>query len=286
MKKPSRVNISGRQSALTTRKAWTDEEDELVKKHAPNIKEIMRLIPGRTHASIACRWQKLQNKANPSRTKIAENGTARCQHSKRRSEASRLQKINGSANVTSSGVFVKVHNLVQRAISTIIQEAKARDHQRQYFQKNKQVYNSNKRKRRKTDDAYRMKMILRTRFGTYLHNKGVGKSGKTAELLKMSYGDFVSYLGGLKREDEDLRHMEIDHIFPITRYNILDPSEMAKFQHFSNFQPLTKYENIWKKDRLPTKEMASRVKLENWPSGVTESMLPDRYYGWSTALRM
>jgi len=36
---------------------------------------------------------------------------------------------------------------------------------------------------------------------------------------------------------------EIDHIIPITRFNLLDPEEQKKAFHFSNTQPLNWREN-------------------------------------------
>ena len=80
--------------------------------------------------------------------------------------------------------------------------------------------------------------------------------------------------------------MEVDHIFPMSRYNCLLESEQRKVMHWSNFQPLPAEENLYKSDKLPTKAMAAKVARWAWPDGVTEDMLPDIYDGWATPLRM
>ena len=59
-----------------------------------------------------------------------------------------------------------------------------------------------------------------------------------------------------------------------------------KVMNITNLQPLTKEENRQKWDKLPTKAMAAKVDRSCWPDGVTEDMLPDKYDGWATPLRM
>jgi hypothetical protein len=56
--------------------------------------------------------------------------------------------------------------------------------------------------------------------------------------------------------------------------------------HWSNYQPLTNFENAQKSNKLPTKAMADKVDRSCWPDGITMDKLPDRYDGWATGLRM
>ena len=90
----------------------------------------------------------------------------------------------------------------------------------------------------------------------------------------------------MQAPEEDMCSMEIDHVFPMTRYNCLLEDQQKKAMNKSNLQPLTARENMYKSDRLPTKAMAAKVARWAWPDGVTEDMLPDIYDGWSTPLRM
>ena len=79
---------------------------------------------------------------------------------------------------------------------------------------------------------------------------------------------------------------EIDHIFALALYDLRNPQNVARVMHWSNLQLLTRVENQWKTDKLPTKAMAAKVPRELWPDGITEDMLPDIYPGWRTPLRM
>ena len=56
--------------------------------------------------------------------------------------------------------------------------------------------------------------------------------------------------------------------------------------HWSNLQPLPMKDNRSKNNKLPTKAMAAKVARWAWPDGITEDMLPDKYDGWATPLRM
>jgi len=80
--------------------------------------------------------------------------------------------------------------------------------------------------------------------------------------------------------------VELDHIFPLNRYDVSDVVQQMSVAHFTNMQPLKQPENRNKSDKLPTKAMAAKVDRDKWPPGITEDMLPDIYPGWATALRM
>ena len=69
-------------------------------------------------------------------------------------------------------------------------------------------------------------------------------------------------------------------------YRIQEQKQQEKAMNFTNMQPLTKYENEIKLNKLPTKAMAAKVNPDCWPDGITIDMLPDIYPGWATPLRM
>ena len=79
---------------------------------------------------------------------------------------------------------------------------------------------------------------------------------------------------------------EVDHIFPLSLFDLSNPENVKRVMHWSNYQLLTVEENRTKSDTLPTKVMASNVERWAWPPGVTEDMLPDIYEGWSTEMWM
>jgi hypothetical protein len=145
------------------------------------------------------------------------------------------------------------------------------------------------RERKQTDPAYASRCRVRSRINSWLKlSHPLGKLGKSATTFKMvgcTQVDFYDHLRQQRSEFNPSTH-EIDHIFPLYSYNIIDNVQQLHATHFSNSQPLCISENRWKSNKLPTKAMAVKVDRDKWPPGITEDMLPDIYPGWATPLRM
>ena len=156
--------------------------------------------------------------------------------------------------------------------------ARNRDHERQRVTRTT-------RERRARDPVARIKHRIRARLTGFLAGKGAGKADATFIQMGCTTAELVAYLEPQLDDGETLADMRMDHIFPMARYDVLDEAEQKKMMHWTNLQPLTYEENTSKRDRLPTKAMAAKVRRDCWPRGVDESMLPDIYDGWSTALR-
>lgn len=138
----------------------------------------------------------------------------------------------------------------------------------------------NQRKlRRLTDEEFVLKDRMRARLSSALRRKGAVKVGNTMDMIGCS----VEHLRSLLTLRDG---MQTDHIFPFECYNLHDPVYQKKVCHYSNLQSLTEDENRNKSTKLPTKAMAAKVDRSCWPDGVTEDMLPDKYDGWATPLRM
>lgn len=148
-------------------------------------------------------------------------------------------------------------------------------------------HNEYRRNRYSSDDVYRFRCRLRVRLVTYMRTTGksINKGNhQVDELVARSADDLMN---NLEQESSlAVATSEIDHIFALALYDLSNPQNVAKVMHWSNLQLLTKAENRWKTDKLPTKAMAARVNRDCWPDGITEDMLPDIYHGWRTPLRM
>lgn len=275
-----------RARALGKRTIWSGEDLKLLHVHAPDIKTLMKLLPGKSHASIACKWRREQDRMNPGRKKRSRGSSS---HHQARSDRCRREQealSNGPPRVEANGGMTLVRNLVERAVSKVLQSAKARDYARAYQKANLSERNERKKKRRITDPMYGIKENLRSRLADYVRMQGNCKKDSTEKLLGCTWQEFKQHLQSTVKEEEISEKMETDHIFPMARHNLKTLDGQRRCMHFSNLQSLTEKENRWKKDRLPTKSMASRVERWAWPDGITEDMLPDIYDGWSTPLRM
>lgn len=279
-------NVSGRVSAVPQRTKWTAEEDALLRQHAPDYKLLLTLMPHKTHAALACRHQRNQNKDNPSREKQKESTNPnQIRERIRRKQKRAIEKTVLPCARNKRDVMIPVANCVARAISSLIQAAKARDHQKDYQKDrvNKDRVNQKARDRRANDPAYRAERNLRSRLADYTRTYGFIKGDSTERLLQCSYKEFEARMSSF---DADHRHCEYDHVFPMSGYDLSSKANQLRCMHHTNFQPLTITENRSKRAKLPTKAMAARVNRKCWPDGITMDMLPDIYPGWRTPLRM
>ena len=151
---------------------------------------------------------------------------------------------------------------------------------REYGIANRKNITKQKANRRKTDEAYVVELRARSRLKSFLKQKSQTKNKATFQLIGLRPKELHEHLMR-QRPGFDLKHGHCDHIFPFKLYTA---SQLDQVMHFSNLQPLTESENLEKRARLPTKEMAAKVAALAWPDGISMSDLPDSYENWSTPL--
>ena len=103
------------------------------------------------------------------------------------------------------------------------------------------------RRRRQTDPEFRLYQSLRSRVRQAL--KGLSKSARTLELLGCPIEELVKhleakFLPGMTWANHGEWH--IDHILPISAFNLTDPEQQRKACHWSNLQPLWAVDNLRK----------------------------------------
>ncbi len=220
--------------------------------------------------------------------------------------------------------FLCVNKLMNKAIGKVLTLARGREQSRNwarnnkakkketdnsYYQKNKQKIisrsskwnkdnkikrntrlrtwaNNYMKEKKATDPAFHLRCKLRSRLYTVLKRTSSSKADDISKLSGCSPRVLNEYITGLVPECVDHSDVQVDHIFPLSMFDMKSTQQQRMSCHWSNLQPLTSKENNNKKQKLPTKEMASRVEQWAWPPGITEDMLPDIYEGWSTPLRM
>ncbi len=122
---------------------------------------------------------------------------------------------------------------------------------------NKLWYSENKEKRqkqinqyqisrRKMDVNYKLAFLLRTRLCNAL--KGNLKKSSILTLLGCSVSEFKAYMEskfkpGMNWENHGQKGWHIDHIEPISRFDLSDLNQLQKACHYSNMQPLWATEN-------------------------------------------
>jgi hypothetical protein len=115
------------------------------------------------------------------------------------------------------------------------------NYMKEWYSKNKEEFNKNKRERWNNDLAFRLKSNIRTRIYKSIKNK----SNKSLELLGCNIKEYFIYLENKFTSEMNWdnygNYWEIDHIIPL--------SKGGSF-HFTNTQPLTINENRSKGNKI------------------------------------
>lgn len=106
--------------------------------------------------------------------------------------------------------------------------------------------------RRKTDMSYRLTTILRSRLNRAL--KGNVKTGSAVNDLGCSIEDLKKYLeskftNGMSWDNYGKRGWHIDHIRPLSSFNLIDSTELKQATHYTNLQPLWHVDNYKKSNK-------------------------------------
>jgi len=106
------------------------------------------------------------------------------------------------------------------------------------------------KQKRKTDPIFKLAYVIRRRLYNAL--KGNAKKGKTVELLGCSIDSLKEhlqnkFLPGMTWQNHGKWH--IDHIKPLSSFNLNDEKELKMACHFSNLQPLWATDNIKKSNK-------------------------------------
>ncbi len=111
--------------------------------------------------------------------------------------------------------------------------------------------------RRQNDLQFRLACNMRRRIHDALKAKGRTKVHKTTDVLGCSFKEFHAYLRSHytpgMTDDNHGTYWEVDHIIPLSAFNLANPVEMKAAAHHSNIRPLEKSLNRTKggTNRLP-----------------------------------
>jgi hypothetical protein len=111
----------------------------------------------------------------------------------------------------------------------------------------------NRTKRYDTDINTKLGEILRSRLWAALKKQGLKKNHSAMELTGCSKEELIEYLEsqfskGMTWENWSLYGWHIDHIRPVSSYDLSDPAQVKECFHYSNLQPLWAIDNLKKSD--------------------------------------
>lgn len=109
------------------------------------------------------------------------------------------------------------------------------------------------RKRRKENIEYKLACRIRSRFNKSI--KGNFKSGSSIKDLGCTVKEFKSYIEslfkpGMTWDNWSYSGWHLDHIIPLSLFNLTNREELLKACHYTNLQPLWAKENMKKRNKI------------------------------------
>jgi hypothetical protein len=110
-------------------------------------------------------------------------------------------------------------------------------------------HNNYEKERRKVDPQYRMIRSIRKRTRRALN--GASKSQTTKQLLGIDFEKFTKWIEfqlpvGYTMDDVATKKVHLDHVIPLSSFNLLDEEELQKACSWINIQPLESTKNLQK----------------------------------------
>jgi hypothetical protein len=123
---------------------------------------------------------------------------------------------------------------------------------RAYRVRNSKKISELHKKRYNSDIGYRLRSILRTRLNEALKNNQ--KTGSAVKDLGCSIDELRKYIEsrwqpGMSWDNWSKDGWHIDHITPLSAFDLCDPLELKKACHYTNLQPLWAEDNLRKNGR-------------------------------------
>lgn len=165
---------------------------------------------------------------------------------------------------------------LKRATEKYLKSEKGKKKRREYMERTKDKRREKNREwiknKRKTDPAFRIKSCLRARISSSVRRGS--KSASTLELLGCTIPELKEYISkqlpeGIFWEDHG-KKFELDHIVPVSAFDLFDPVQQKVCFHYTNLQPLSRKENSKKGAKFSDKEL-ERLK-ERLSPGISENL--------------
>lgn len=121
--------------------------------------------------------------------------------------------------------------------------------------KYRNIFNIKRKEKYKNDLNYKLINIIRSRLRITLKNQKAKKQRKTIEYLGCDIIYLIKYLEskfqpGMTWENYNYYGWHIDHIIPLSSFDLTDEKELKKACHYTNLQPLWAKDNFRKSDTI------------------------------------
>ena len=135
----------------------------------------------------------------------------------------------------------------------VLNKDKIKIQKKAYKEANKDKINSYIKNKKKTDIQYRLSCNLRVRLNSAINRNF--KAGSAVRDLGCSISELKSYLeskfsSGMTWDNWALDGWHIDHIKPLSSFDLTNRQQLLEACHYTNLQPLWATDNLIKSDKI------------------------------------
>jgi hypothetical protein len=128
-------------------------------------------------------------------------------------------------------------------------QEKVKDRKKEYYLKSKCEHDKGKGGCKICNIYQYLVKLQRSQVQRIIKSTTLNKTKSTIEYLDCSPEYFKEYLQKKMIDGMSFDNIHIDHIKPVSKFNLEDPDELLKCCHYTNMQPLLAYDNIVKSDK-------------------------------------
>ena len=134
--------------------------------------------------------------------------------------------------------------------------AREREWRKKNTEKVRGYYRKSVKKKYAKDDLFKLQQNMRTRISAVLSRSGSSKNCRTMDLVGCTASELRAhiegkFLPGMTWSNKGHDGWHIDHIVPLSRFDLTDHEQQAAAFHYTNLQPLWAEDNLRKSDKLP-----------------------------------
>lgn len=127
-------------------------------------------------------------------------------------------------------------------------------HSAQYYKKNRKKVIKGvmeyERKRKKRDKKYKVMKLVRRRLQQHIQKLKCNKCTSTQKLTGCTWEYLKQWIESQMTDTMTFDTIHIDHIMPLSSFDLTKPEEQYKSCHYTNLQPMLPSENIAKGSKI------------------------------------
>ena len=112
-----------------------------------------------------------------------------------------------------------------------------------WLKNNREYVNKYKRERRANNESLRLANNLGSGLRQALSRQSTNKTIKTEDLLGIFFNEFKKYIEFLMTTNMKWNNIELDHVYPLSSFDLTNPNQLKEANHYSNIQPSLKGDN-------------------------------------------